>query len=62
MIIGHLLECGAYVSGGYCSDFKNLLKNNKHIDLGFPICAIDETGGGVMYKEKNTGGQMTVAS
>jgi hypothetical protein len=62
LIIGHLLECAAYVSGGYCSDFKNLLKAGKHIDLGFPICAIDETGAGVMYKEKNTGGQMTVAS
>jgi hypothetical protein len=62
LIIGHLLECAAYVSGGYSSDFKDLMKANKHLNLGFPICAIDETGAGVMYKEKNTGGCMTVNS
>jgi hypothetical protein len=62
LIIGHLLECGAYVSGGYASDFKDLLKKGKHINLGFPICAIDHKGEGVMYKEKNTGGLMSVNS
>jgi len=62
LIIGHLLECAAYVSGGYCADFKTLIKTGKHINLGFPICAIDHLGHGVMYKEKNTGGQMTVSS
>ena len=30
--------------------------------MGFPICAIDHKGEGVMYKEKNTGGVMTVNS
>ena len=30
--------------------------------MGFPICAIDNKGEGVMYKEKNTGGCMTVNS
>lgn len=62
LIVGHLLECGAYVSGGYCSDFKSLLKQGKHINLGFPICAINEKGEGVMSKEKNTGGSISEAS
>ncbi|KAF2836755.1 DUF1446-domain-containing protein [Patellaria atrata CBS 101060] len=62
LIIGHLLECAAYVSGGYCADFRQLLKEGKHINLGFPICAIEYDGTGTMYKEKNTGGEMTVAS
>src|ERR1700712_2760042 len=62
LIIGHLLECAAYVSGGYSSDFKNLLKAKKHYNLGFPIAAIDHLGEAVMYKEKNTGGNMTVNS
>jgi len=62
LIIGHLLECAAYVSGGYCSDFRQLIKDNKHINLGFPICAIEHDGSGTMYKEKNTGGVMTVNS
>jgi hypothetical protein len=62
LIIGHLLECAAYVSGGYCSDFRALMSKGKHINLGFPICAIDYRGEGIMYKERNTGGQITVAS
>ncbi|KAH8667972.1 hypothetical protein BGZ60DRAFT_353875, partial [Tricladium varicosporioides] len=62
LIIGHLLECAAYVSGGYSSDFKDLIKEGKHINLGFPIAAIDHMGHAIMYKEKNTGGVMTVNS
>ncbi|PGH20118.1 hypothetical protein AJ80_03686 [Polytolypa hystricis UAMH7299] len=62
LIFGHLLECSAYVSGGYSSDFKDLLKKGKHINMGFPIAAIEHDGSGVMYKEQNTGGVMTVAS
>ncbi|KAF2665805.1 DUF1446-domain-containing protein [Microthyrium microscopicum] len=62
LVIGHLLECSSYVAGGYSSDFKDILKAGKHIDMGFPICAIDHNGHGVMYKEKNRGGVMTVNS
>ena len=50
------------MSGGYCSDFKDLIKKGKHLNLGFPIAAIDHLGHAVMDKEKNTGGCMTVAS
>lgn len=57
-----MLECGAYVSGGYASDFKDTLKAKKHINLGFPIAAIDHMGHAIMSKEKNTGGVMTVSS
>lgn len=62
LIMGHLLECSAYVAGGYCSDFKDLLKQRKHINCGFPIADIDHKGEAIMYKEKNTGGEITVAS
>ncbi|CAK7218226.1 hypothetical protein SCUCBS95973_003413 [Sporothrix curviconia] len=62
LVIGHLLECGSYVAGGYCADFKDIMKAGKHIDMGFPICGIDYKGEGVMYKEKNRGGVMTVNS
>jgi hypothetical protein len=57
-----LLECASYVSGGYSADFKELMRRGKYTNLGFPICAIDHLGQGVMYKEKNTGGWMTVNS
>ncbi|KAI1259602.1 DUF1446-domain-containing protein [Xylariaceae sp. FL1019] len=62
LVIGHLLECASYVSGGYSSNFKDIFKRGDHINLGFPICAIDNKGEGVMYKEKNTGGEISVAS
>ncbi|KAL5357749.1 hypothetical protein BJX96DRAFT_172820 [Aspergillus floccosus] len=62
LIIGHLLECSAYVSGGYSADFKELMKRGLHKNMGFPICAIDHLGHGIMTKEKNTGGWMTVNS
>jgi hypothetical protein len=62
LIIGHLLECAAYVSGGYSANFKDMLKAGKHINMGFPIAEIDHLGQAIMYKEKNTGGEMTVAS
>ncbi|KAF2102797.1 DUF1446-domain-containing protein [Rhizodiscina lignyota] len=62
LIIGHLLECAAYVSGGYDAEFREILRKGKHINMGFPICAIEGDGSGTMYKEKNTGGVMTVAS
>jgi Acyclic terpene utilisation family protein AtuA len=62
LIIGHLLECASYVSGGFSSDFKDVLKAGKHIDMGFPICAVDHNGHGVMGLEKNKGGVMTVNS
>lgn len=61
-MIGHLLECAAYVSGGYSSDFKDLMKTGKHINCGFPIAAIDHKGEAIMFKEKNTGGVISVNS
>ena len=62
MFSGHLLECAAFLSGAYSSDVRSLIAQVQHINMGFPICAIDNKGEGVMYKEKNTGGCMTVAS
>ena len=62
LVAGHLIECSAYVTGGYCSAFKDLIKKNKHIDLGFPIASIDRHGNTVLSKEKNAGGMVTVDS
>ena len=59
---GHLLECSAYVCGGYCSDFKDVMKKGLHINMGFPIAAIDHKGSSIMYKESNTGGVISVNS
>ncbi|KAK4556757.1 hypothetical protein LTR86_006328 [Recurvomyces mirabilis] len=62
LVAGHLIECGAYVTGGYMSSFKDLLRQRKHVNLGFPIAAIDNLGQCVITKEQNTGGCVTVDS
>ena len=64
LIAGHLIECAAYVTGGYCAAFKDLIKAGKHVNLGFPIAAIDHRGETILTKEKNspTGGMVSVDS
>ena len=42
--------------GGYYSGFKDLMRAKKHLNLGFPIAEIDDDGGVVICKEKDTGG------
>lgn len=54
-IAGHLLECGAQVTGGYFADpgFKDA--PNLH-NVGFPIAEIAADGSFVITKAENTGG------
>ncbi|KAF2843299.1 DUF1446-domain-containing protein [Patellaria atrata CBS 101060] len=56
LIAGHLIECSVFITGGYYSGFKDLMKAKKHINIGFPIAEVDHTGVCVIAKEKNTGG------
>ena len=62
LVAGHLIECGAYVTGGFYSDFKQLMKTGKHVNMGFPIAEIEANGVFNIVKEKNTGGCVTVGS
>ena len=64
LVAGHLIECSAYVTGGYCAAFKDLIKAGKHVNLGFPIAEIDHRGETVLTKETGspTGGMVTVDS
>jgi hypothetical protein len=54
---GHLLECGAQVSGGYYADpgFKDV---PGLATLGYPIAEIDADGGCVITKPAGTGGRI----
>jgi hypothetical protein len=56
LIAGHLIECSVFVTGGYYSRFKDLMKAKKHLDLGFPIAEIHGSGECTIVKEKNTNG------
>ena len=53
--IGHLMECGAQVTGGYFADpgFKDI---PRPWDLGFPIAEVDNDGTAIITKLEGTGG------
>ena len=56
--IGHLLECGAQVTGGYFSDpgFKDV---PEPWNLAFPIAEVEPDGSAVLSKVDGTGGAIT---
>jgi Acyclic terpene utilisation family protein AtuA len=56
--IGHLLECGAQVTGGYFSDpgFKEV---PEPWNLAFPIAEVESDGSAVLAKVAGTGGAIT---
>jgi hypothetical protein len=58
---GHLLECGAQVSGGYFADpgYKDV-PDLAH--LGFPIAQIGAQGECTLFKADHTGGLVSLAS
>ena len=53
--IGHLMECGAQVTGGYFADpgFKDV---PNPWDLAFPIAEVDKNGSAIITKLSGTGG------
>ncbi|MFO1322247.1 MAG: acyclic terpene utilization AtuA family protein [Burkholderiales bacterium] len=57
--IGHLLECGAQVTGGYFSDpgFKDV---PEPWNLAFPVAEVDADGNAVITKVAGTGGAVNL--
>ncbi len=57
--IGHLLECGAQVTGGYFSDpgFKDV---PEPWNLAFPIAEVEADGSAVITKVKGSGGAVNL--
>ncbi|UCG71087.1 MAG: DUF1446 domain-containing protein [Thermoplasmata archaeon] len=57
--IGHLLECGGQVTGGYFADPEN--KDVKGLaNLGFPMAEISENGDAIITKLPDTGGEVSL--
>jgi len=60
-LVGHLLECGGQVTGGYFAD-----PGYKDVDdlarLGFPIGEVFEDGTAIITKVPGSGGQVTLAT
>jgi hypothetical protein len=54
-VAGHLIECGAQVTGGYSVDWSQF-----HLaDVGYPIAELDEHAGCVITKPPGSGGAVT---
>ncbi len=60
-VVGHLLECGGQVTGGYFAD-----PGHKDVSglarLGFPIAEVTEDGAAVITKVDGSGGMVTRAT
>jgi hypothetical protein len=54
-VAGHLIECGAQVTGGYLADWYGL--DLAHV--GYPIAEIAPDGSAVITKPKDTGGRVS---
>lgn len=59
-MVGHIIECSTYATGGYYSGFKDLGVND--LDMGYPIASIEETGETVITMEEGRDGLVTVAT
>ncbi|MCF8532918.1 MAG: DUF1446 domain-containing protein [Reyranella sp.] len=60
-LVGHLMECGMQITGGYFADpgFKDV---PRLADCGFPIAEVGHDGGFVITKLDDTGGCVTPAT
>ena len=57
VLVGHLLECAAQVSGGYIADPGHFDVPGLH-DLGFPLAEVQADGSAVISKLAGTGGRI----
>lgn len=56
-VAGHLIECGAQVTGGFFSDWNPGISLG---DIGYPIAEIDESGECIVTKPEGSGGEVSV--
>jgi hypothetical protein len=60
LMVGHIIECSTYATGGYYSGFKSLGTNDT--DMGYPIAEIDHLGEAVITMEKGRHGLVNIAT
>jgi len=58
-VVGHLLECGAQVTGGYFADGRYKKVENL-ADVGFPLAEIEADGSAVIAKLESSGGAVNL--
>lgn len=60
-LVGHLMECGMQVTGGYFAD-PGVKDVAKLADCGYPIAEVQDDGSAVITKLAGTGGCVTTAT
>lgn len=60
LMVGHIIECSTYATGGYYSGFKDL--GVRDLDMGYPIASIEQSGECVLTMEEGRDGLVTVAT
>ncbi|KAK3711662.1 hypothetical protein LTR37_009438 [Vermiconidia calcicola] len=60
LVCGHLIECGAYVTGANWTGFKSLGIGKSIINLGYPIAELSGDGTCIITKEANSNGVVTI--
>jgi len=56
-LVGHLLECGSQVSGGFFAD-PGIKDVSRPAEIGFPIAEVEADGSFVITKARDTGGRV----
>ncbi len=59
-VAGHMIECSNYVTGGNFTGFRDLEKDGRWVDIGYPIAEISHNGSVVITKQKNSGGVVSI--
>ncbi|KAH7170028.1 hypothetical protein EDB81DRAFT_676489 [Dactylonectria macrodidyma] len=60
LMVGHIIECSTYATGGYYSGFKDLGTND--LDMGYPIASLEESGESVITMEQGRDGLVNTAT
>jgi hypothetical protein len=60
-LVGHLMECGMQITGGYFAD-PGRKDVPRPADCGYPIAEVDESGQAVITKLGETGGMVNIAT
>ncbi|KAH7072425.1 hypothetical protein FB567DRAFT_506115 [Paraphoma chrysanthemicola] len=58
LLIGHLIECGCYVTGGSFAGYKQM--GDQQYDLSFPIAEVSRDGTAIIQKQSNYNGMISV--
>lgn len=60
LMVGHIIECSTYATGGYYSGFKDL--GVQDLDMGYPIASLEKNGECVITMEAGRDGLVNVAT